>query len=89
MVNNGIVAVMVAGVGGVMSGQILESGFTRSHPKVAFWRWLQKSRSIRLPDFSFSGRLRLHHHTCFCRGIDLSCCQGVIGKKKCHDDRSH
>ena len=44
---------MVAGVGGVMSGQILESGFTRSHPKVAFWRWLQKSRSIRLAAWLF------------------------------------
>lgn len=41
------------------------------------------------PDFSFSDRLQLHLHTCFCRGIDLSCCQGVIEKKKCHNDRSH
>lgn len=34
MVNNGIVVVMVVGVGGGKSGYTLESGDTRSHPKV-------------------------------------------------------
>jgi len=34
MVNNGIAAAMVAGVGGVMNGQTLEPGNTRSQPKV-------------------------------------------------------
>lgn len=32
--NNGVVAVMVAGVTGGMSGQTLTSGDTRCHPKV-------------------------------------------------------
>lgn len=37
MVNNGITAAVVAGVGGVMNGETLEPVDTRSPPKVCCW----------------------------------------------------
>lgn len=48
MVNNEIAAVMVVGVGGVMSGQTFESGDTQAHPQnmLSPWRWLQKVKSL-------------------------------------------
>lgn len=36
MVNNGIVAVMVVGVGGMVSGETVVSGDTQFYPKKSF-----------------------------------------------------
>lgn len=81
--NNGIVAVMVVGVGGVMAGQTSASGDTQSHPKVSFGGGCksQKSMAARLLPFVFQ-TVRNIIITFVLQGIDQSCYQSIIGKNQ-------
>lgn len=49
MVNNGIVAVMVVGVGGMVSGETAASGDTQFYPKVT----VDAEEKAWLPDAAF------------------------------------